>query len=160
MSKVIFTIRFFVAIGICLGLLGCHKADDEKVDCAKLGKSFFSDIDLVLRDFGTFDNDKKYLVYICGNQTVHPPIIELATLMANEGPKIVPYLLKKLDETSSDATVRNILRIFTEMQRNSSYNVARDNKLMQALDERVKTISDEGRRQDAVGVLTKIRAQK
>ncbi len=140
---------------LAVGLAGCFGVVDPQVNCASLGKNF-SYIDAG-RDFAALPTEKQYIVYICANQKVHPPMGHLATLFANEGPDVVPFLVRKMEETTTEVTVIDILEVFEAMQNNSSYGVARDKKLLAAIEARIARMSDPLLKPVAKEILAEIR---
>lgn len=146
-----------LAVASALILAACRSHVDPAVDCSSLGKNFFESTRKVKQEFAAYAVNKQYVVYICGVQKVHPPIAELATLFANEGGVVAPFLLERMNETTSDATVMDILYIFERMQKNMSYSVARDDKLMSALALRIGRVSDPTLRDEGRQTLETIR---
>jgi hypothetical protein len=78
------------------GIFGCQPHADG-VKESKLIRHFFLDMseDDQEREFKNYSLDEQYNLYIWGNQVVHPPAMYLAKPFAQQGPTIVPFLMKK-----------------------------------------------------------------
>jgi hypothetical protein len=109
--------------------------------CEGVPKEFFSmSSDQQLVEFKKYDFDRQYEIYICPQQGVEPPELELATHFAKEGKAIVKPLEAKLDRAHDDYTIRDILYVFSEMSEEGTYEVARDRSLMNMLVDKVNSI--------------------
>jgi hypothetical protein len=117
--------------------------------CADLTDLIYGENSLQYRmdDFGNYDVDKQYAIFICGNQFVHPPMMYLAELLAKEGDKIVGFLKTKLREAGDDLTIRDLVRVFADMNRLKTYDVASDEELMRLISERLEGMKDPGWKQ-------------
>ncbi|WP_157798683.1 hypothetical protein [Dyella ginsengisoli] len=92
--------------------------------------------------FDSYDLGSQYQIFICGNQVIHPPAIYLAESFAKEGGGAVPLLKTKLVQADDDLTVRDIVLVFAEMQRQRSYDVSKDADLVRLIVEKVNGIHD------------------
>ena len=147
MSRVIVaTIRAVgIAVLLSLGAAGCWGGRNHVrgYDCSELAKIFFrKPIKTTIAEFGDYDVEKQYAIYICGNQYMHPPMIHLAEPFASEGEKIVDFLKARLLEADDDLTVRDIVVVFAEMRIQKTYNVAGDGDLMEIMQEKVNNIKN------------------
>lgn len=86
--------------------------------------------------------DRQYIIYVCGNQEVHPPTMYLVEPFAKEGGIAVPFLTKKLTETRRDSSVRDIIYVFSEMQTRKTYDVVGDKALLGLIKKRASEIQD------------------
>ena len=93
-------------------------------------------------EFEKYDFDTQYRIFICSQQKVEPPELELATLFASKGTAIIKPLESKLNETNEDRTIRDIVFVFSEMSRQGTYEVASDKSLMDELQEKTNAIRD------------------
>ncbi len=160
MSKIRCPIVPTAALVFCALVGGCsRKADDVNVDCSKLAPEFFTG-HRVFSAFPGMPLDEKYRAYICGMQTIRPPLIALAPLFANEGRNAVPFLMDKLQETRSDVTVRDILLVLLEMQINNSYSVAKNDEVMTQLAKRIEALDSASARDRGRVVLAQIRSAR
>jgi len=117
-------------------LAGCFHADDPSLDsqCDALIDTFFRKSDEVqMAKFSAYPLEKKYVVFICGNQVIHPPRLYLAGMLAQEGAEVVDFLKDKLKKTSGDLTIRDIIYVFSEMDRLGTYDIADDDELVTLL---------------------------
>ncbi|HTZ38598.1 MAG TPA: hypothetical protein VMB77_00455 [Syntrophales bacterium] len=110
-------------------------------------------------DFSSYDIDKQYAIFICGNQYVHPPAMYLAELFAREGGRVVEFLRIKLLEANEDLTIRDLVLVFVEMSRLKTYDVASDDELMRLMTDRVEGMKDPDWKRIAEGRLIDIRKQ-
>lgn len=97
----------------------------------------------VIETFTRSDLEIKYQIYVCGNQWIHPPALYLAESFAVGGEPVATFLRQKLEQTRSDTTVLDIIRVYAEMQRQGTHDVRGDVELMKLLDDRVQAIRDE-----------------
>jgi len=65
-----------------------------------------------------------------------------ASTFAQGGRSAADYLKSKLAQTNSDATIRDIINVFVEMQRQGTYQVAKDAALMQEIQASVDRMKD------------------
>jgi len=89
--------------------------------------------------FEKYDFDTQYQTYIYGNQQIEPPTFYLAKVFAREGSRIVQPLKAKLDRAENEATIRDIVFVFRDMNELGTYDVAADKPLLDEL--RVKVLS-------------------
>jgi hypothetical protein len=76
----------------------------------------------------------QYVIFICGNQFMHPPALYLVEPFARRGKAIVPFLEEKLAQAQDDdLTTRDIVFVFSEMARQQSYDVAKDLDLVRQM---------------------------
>lgn len=92
--------------------------------------------------FDSYDLENKYWIFICGNQVIHPPAIYLAEPFAKQSAAAVPFLKTKLAQADDDLTIRDIVLVFAEMQRQRSYNVSKDSDLVKLITEKVNGMHD------------------
>jgi hypothetical protein len=97
----------------------------------------------VIETFTRSDLGTKYQIYVCGNQWIHPPALYLAESFAVGGEPIATFLKQKLEQTRSDTTVLDVIRVYAEMQRQGTYDVKGDKELMKLMGDRVQAIRDE-----------------
>ena len=106
------------------------------------------------------DFDTQYKIYICGQQSVEPPMLHLASPFAREGRAIVKPLREKLRSTKKDKDVRDIVRVFREMSDLGSYDVVDDKPLMSELLLKVTDMGDPFWQELAEEDLAAIRAKR
>ncbi len=100
-----------------------------------------------LAEFDSRSVPEQYDIYLCGTQVVHPPLIHLAQPFAKDGKAAVAFLQRRLAEADDDATIRDIVMVFAEMQKQRTYDVAMDTVLMQTIQSSASRIKDAGWRQ-------------
>jgi hypothetical protein len=126
--------------------------------CEGVPKGFFrKPPDQQDAEFLKYDFDTQYKIYICGNQSVEPPMMHLASAFASEGTSVVNPLRKKLENATRDKDVRDIVRVFRVMSDLATYNVAADKPLMQELRLKVSDMRDDFWRELAEENLAAIR---
>lgn len=125
---------------------GCSsRTKAGRFECSEFTKPFFWQPPEVQKSkFLEYDLETQYALFICGNQVIHPPTIYLAEPFARQGPKLVSFLEGKLTTAGDDLTIRDIILVFEEMHRQRTYNVYRDDRLMQLMATRVKGMKDPG----------------
>ena len=146
---------------LTLGMIGCQP-DVRHVrgyDCSDLRDKYLQKPrKTLIAEFGDHDIEKQYAIYICGNQYMHPPFLGLADAFAEEGAKVVGFLKTRLLEAEGDdSTVRDIVYVFSEMQRLKTYDVIGDDDLMRIMVERVRMIKSDGWREISERRLSRIR---
>jgi hypothetical protein len=99
------------------------------------------------REFTAYSLDEQYNLYIWGNQVVYPPAVFLARPFARQGPKIVPFLAKKLESAKEEVTVRDITAVFRELADLKLYDFSSNPELMDLLDRTANAM--EGQWKDA-----------
>ena len=137
--------RFLIVILFLLNS-SCRSMESEsptQSECGVLVDSFFQLTHKEqLVQFPTFDLDRQYVTYICGMRAIHPSTLYLVEPFAKEGKIAFPFLAKKLIETRRDASFRDILYIFSEMQHSKTYDVAAEKDLMLYMEKRASEIQD------------------
>ncbi len=114
----------------------------QDIRCKAVPNKFFDmSTNEQMVEFEKYDFDTQYEIYICSQERVEPPELELATRFAKEGKAIVKPLDAKLAEAEDDYTIRDILYVFSEMSEQGTYDVANDKSLMNKLLLKVNSIS-------------------
>lgn len=96
-----------------------------------------------MKKFSTFSIEDQYSLFICGNQVVHPPALHLAEPFAAKGETTAIFLKNKLKQTIDDLTVRDIIYVFTEINRQQTYDIIGDGDLMRLMHEAVARMNNE-----------------
>jgi hypothetical protein len=94
--------------------------------------------------FKGHDAQTQYVIYICGVQQTRPAIDGLAAAYAMEGKKAVPFLKQKLAAAKYDLTIKDIMKVFEEMARRGTYDVAGDAELMDIMTYAIPRIKTRG----------------
>jgi len=135
--------RFYLALQMLslAASFNCQAAEapsPASTNCEPLYASFFAEPNATKRqeEFRRLDLDQQFVVYLCGNQKMHPPTIYLAETFAEQGGKIVPFLAEKLATANTDSTIRDIVDVFAWMARLKTYDVASDTSLMKLMENR------------------------
>lgn len=97
-----------------------------------------------IETFPTYGFDDQYAIYLYGNQAREPPAIYLAKPFAAQGEKVVASLSLRLEKTTNDSTIRDLVLVFSEMNSQHSYNVSDDATLMQLLRSAVSRMKNPG----------------
>jgi hypothetical protein len=133
-----------------LCLVGC--------DSRRLEKDFFGQPpETRLVRFRQYSLDDQYKIFRYGNDVVEPPVLGLAKPIAERGPQVVPFLLTKLDSERDDASIKDIMLVFSVMAASKTYDVKSDGPLMTKLDAAVSGMTDKDWRNTCVGMLKRIK---
>jgi hypothetical protein len=112
-------------------------------DCAELARTFFQLPDRIqTEELLRSDIETRYAIYLCGNQYMRPATQYLAEPFARGGKSVADFLRSKLAQANDDLTVRDIVRVFEEMSRSGTYDVANDRELMQLISARAEAMKD------------------
>jgi hypothetical protein len=109
--------------------------------------------------FSTYSFDEQYAIYIYGNQIRHPPAMYLAKPFGGEGLKVLVQLSSRLMKAESDATIRDVVLVFSEMSSQMAYDVAGDSQLMQLLSQSVARMKSDSWKAISEKELRSIRAE-
>ena len=110
-------------------------------DCVQLARTFFQlPHKIQTEEFLRSDLETRYAIYLCGNQYMRPATIYLAEPFARGGKNVADFLQPKLARANDDLTVRDIVRVFREMRRIGTYDVANDRDLMRLISARVESM--------------------
>ena len=101
--------------------------------------------------------EQQYKVFRYGNEVIHPPMIELADPIAEQGSAAVPFLLDQLAVDRTDLAVRDVALVFSRMAQMKTYDVMSDARVMATLNERVDKMKDRDWRDVASKTLKSIR---
>ncbi len=142
-------------------ILSCSRNEIQvqRHTCSELAKTFFKQpYNVRIKDFGTHNINKQYAIYICGNQYIHPPMLQLAGIFVNERDGIVltDYLRSRLLETEDDITVQAIIILFNEIDKQKKYNIVSDNELVLLLKEKISYMKDDDWKNFSQKILTQI----
>jgi len=97
-------------------------------------------------EFRQYALEQQYALFLCGNQVMHPPAMYLMVPFAMGGKRVVGFLQSKLAQATEDLTIRDIVLVLEEVQRQKTYDVAGDRDLMQLITDSVARIKDDDRR--------------
>ena len=126
---------------LLVACVGCRT--EQEREYRTLAVTFFRmPLKKQMEEFSRYDVEKQYVVFICGNQYIHPPATYLAGPFAMEGEKVVSFLTEKLQSADDDQTVRDIILVFAEMSRRKTYEVGANKDLMGILTNRVAQMKD------------------
>ena|SRR3972149_832591 len=148
MPKERFTMRMLTLILFVVLVAACEaprvrSATPELQSCPTLAITYFrKPLKQTIAEFTSYGLETQYTIYLCGNQYMHPPALHLATQFASGGQRAAVFLKEKLSQMDDDATIRDIVRVFVEMQRQGTYDVKGDSLLIQLLNEKVRSIQD------------------
>jgi hypothetical protein len=158
MKTIFFTlISMFVAV--CASTAGCAEAQ-EVAACGELSEAYFKKpLRQTIDEFKTHDLETQYSIYICGNQFRHPPALHLAAPFASQGEPAAIFLKQKLATATGIATIRDILNVYAEMQRQHTYDVKGDTSLLLLFDQKISTIRDSYWRKYCDGIVGEIKGR-
>jgi len=110
--------------------------------CDGVPRGFFDmPSDRRVAEFEKYDFDTQYKIFICGQQKIEPPQLELAWRFACEGGRIVQPLEAKLENADDELTIRDIVLVFRAMNDLGTYDVAGDKSLTNKLRDKVSTLT-------------------
>ena len=125
-----------VALSCLLLLSGCVSNASE-IAPSQFDRDFFRlPTGEQVKKFHEYDLPTQYELLIVGNQVVHPPAMYLVQEFAKRGKSIVPFLSDKLASAKEEATVRDIISVFAELDRLKLYEVGKDASLMALIEQR------------------------
>ena len=139
-------ILIFIFSVFLFGGLGCKEVSDEvkSGQCHKWTNTFFRiPTKEQIEKFGSYDIETQYEIFICGNQTIHPPAIYLARPFALQGEKAADFLKVKLYETKNDHTIRDVILVFETMCVLNTYDVASDSELIRLFKNKTEIIKND-----------------
>ncbi len=124
---------------------GCALAEEiDRSTCKTLARTYFAKpLRQTVVGLAEKPLSEQYAIYICGNQYMHPPALHLAAPFAAEGAPVATFLHEKLAATSDDLVIRDIVRVFVEMQRQHSYDIQSDRRLMAVIRAKSAAISSQ-----------------
>lgn len=126
-----------------------HAEEITTVDCSSAIVNAFFRQEVVVFNFTSSDLDTQFLLYVCG-QHREPPVTKLLAPFAYNGERSASYLSRKLaDDKIDDLTVRDILLVFTEMERLRTYSLKDNEPLLKLLIRRVHEMKDQSMRETA-----------
>jgi hypothetical protein len=153
-------ITAFRSIFVLLLVVGCSVAGNPIADsaaCSDWSRTFFrKPMKDQATEFLTFNLSKQYAVFICGNQTVHPPAMHLAEPFAMGGPTTAEFLKSRIAETNDDLTISDIVFVFKEMSRKRTFDAAGDPDLIRLLMDKTGHIENQHLRGTAQRALSEI----
>jgi hypothetical protein len=136
-----------------LSLMGCNSDH--------LQKEFFRQPpETRLARFRQCSLEDQYKIFRYGNDMVEPPVFGLANPIAELGAQVVPFLLGHLKSEGDDASVRDIMLIFSVMAVSKAYDVKADAALMKTLDAAVAGMRDKGWQDTCAAMLKRIKDSK
>jgi hypothetical protein len=91
--------------------------------------------------FGQLPLDKQVDVYVEA-MYVEPPQTRYASYLARNGKKLLPFLVKKLQEGRSDAAKADIVYVFKVMHENY-YSLSDDSELLESLRKAIREIKND-----------------
>lgn len=113
-------LKMKTSLFLCLALLAsaCFKSAGE------IESRFFKgDIATRAERLEKFPLDQQYLIFLYGNQVIHPPTTGLAAPIAKQGKLAADFVLQELRRSSNDLDFRDSLRIFSDMRGGGYYDV-------------------------------------
>lgn len=145
-----------IVVAACVPVSRAEGIDTKA--CSKLANTYFrKPLKQTISEFTARDLESQYMIYICGNQYIHPPALHLAAPFASEGKPAALFLEQKLSAASSPSSIRDILNVYAEMQRQKTYDVKSNASLIQLLDTKISTIADSYWRDHCQGILNTIK---
>jgi hypothetical protein len=147
---------YTAAIVALIFVSGCLRSDPAVGSCDDLLRGDRGDREReVHQQFNTYPLETRYRLYICGSQAAHAPW-GLEVPFAEGGEEAARFLSTKLEETTYDPTILDIVVVFAMMQTMQTFDATTDPHLMQTIEERI-TLLDGPLRESAELYLQTIR---
>ena len=158
---------YFAAAIVCLGMSGCFRRHNLRVDgydCRSLEKSRIYDFrrpeNVRVEEFLRYDTGKQYAAFICGCEFTYNWASEIEYAFARKGGKVIDIVKARLGEARDDLRIYNLVSLLSLMQMFKSYDVAGDDELMRLAEVRVQGIRGPGWKEDAESSLRDIRHRR
>jgi len=95
--------------------------------------------------------------YVWAMLVRHPPQIELADVVAKNGARVLPIVIRRIQEEEAAATQVDLLLVVRRIQEMGEVDVAGDAETMAALEAAVSSMDDPDWKPQAVEILEKLR---
>lgn len=147
---------------LCL-IMGCNSGswDDSSLHVVESDGAYTEFFSLTWDEqrqlFKTYPVDKQIEVYLASRNYIAPNAHHLAPVLAANGAPIVPRLVDRLERTTVDGEIEDLVQVFYELQVSRQYPVADDAGLMETLERRIQSISSWMSRKGAMAWLPRIR---
>ncbi|MEJ1962967.1 MAG: hypothetical protein WDO56_16020 [Gammaproteobacteria bacterium] len=153
--KAIFLVLMVIFGGACVPMV---RADAPELEvCGELADTYFSkSLKQTIDAFTGHDLETQHKIYLCGHRFMHPPALYLAAPFASEGEPAAIFLKRKLAAASSTSTIRDILNVYSEMERQQTYDAKHDTALRRLRDRKISTIRDSYWLEYCQGILKKM----
>lgn len=128
-------VKRLLCCGLCFFATACFSQDIES--------QFFADgFKSRLERLEKYPLAQQYSIFLYGNQTIHPPLTDLAIPIARQGQPALEFILGKLDHSENDLDFRDSLVVFQTMQWGGYYNICRDTAAITRIKDNAKKIRD------------------
>ena len=135
-------------------------ASNELAECPDLLKQdLLTPHDEAIRTFHTLDLGDQFQVVICGSQYVHPPVLEFESAFAGGGERVAEFLVAQLASGVDDLTFRDVVNVFSRMQRQGTYDVGTEKLFLQWLEARGEAMTNNGWREYAIEVIHELQRE-
>ncbi len=143
-----------ILLALVIPLSACSRGEHEDVIDAFLKKNLTERRIAILE----YPLEMQVELYVAALMRKHPPDLGLASSVARNGEKIVPFLVQRLKTETFDISKMELIEVFERMQNLGTYNVASNAELMHFLEQQVQTIEHPSSKKFANGFLNKIKA--
>lgn len=127
----------FVCCALCSFATACFGQDIES--------RFFADgFQSRVERLEKYPLAQQYSIFLYGNQTIHPPLTDLAIPIAKRGQPALEFILGELDHSQNDLDFRDSLVVFQTMQWGGYYNICRDTVAMRKIKDNEVKIRNAG----------------
>lgn len=135
-------------LGALVLVTSCLRHDPAVGNCSALRRAYLSEDRLgeTLERFDTYDLETRYRIYICAVQSLHPPLALMTVRFAEGGEEAGHFLAHKLELTTYDLTIFDIVVAFAMMQTNRTFDASLDAALMSLIERKVSLL--EGSRRE------------
>jgi hypothetical protein len=141
-TLLIVAIAIVICVCVLVGVLihGLQPHADEVPESKMIRDFFHLPMDAQRADFKSHTLEEQYELYVWGMEAIHPPELDLATLFAENGPTLVPFLKTKLKATRSDRNIALIAMAFNELARLELYDFSSNPESLDLLEQRARAI--------------------
>lgn len=98
--------------------------------------------------------------YVWAMLVRHPPQVELADVVAQNGAKVLPIVVRRIQEEESSATRVDLLLVVRRIQEMGEVDVAGDAETMTALEAAVSSMDDPNWKPQAMEILAQLRHER
>ena len=115
----------------------CGRSDPELGNCSAVRAQYGQ----VPGDEWThYDLDTQYRIYLCNNQGVHPHKGG-GEVLARGGAEMAHFLARKLEATTYDLTIYDIVQVFAAMQTMRTFDATSDPSLMALIERKISPLN-------------------
>jgi hypothetical protein len=130
------------ALTVLTLVVSCEGRGDPTIgSCSPIRERYFGDrFDDTFRHFQEFDLETRYRIFICAKRGMPWPGLEFGIEFAEGGAEVGAFLAGKLQDTTYDLTIYDIVVVFALMQSMQTYDATTDPALMTLIEQKVEQL--------------------